>query len=907
MKKLNFGSSDQILRTKLAPNLPDGLVERLELLNRLDRCLKNYRLSVLSAPAGFGKTTLAAQWFHYNSFQSEGRRVGWLTLDAGDNNLASFWRYFMLTCQRIWPEADFIALEMLLDGQPMPQVLTVLINELALVDGGGVLVLEDFHLIKTPDVYKTLTFLIDHLPAQLRVLLLTQPTPALPLSRWRTSGELAVMTADELRFSPKDTQNYLTQNLDFAIAPEVAHRLQTRTGGWPTGISLAVRGVQGQTAGEAEKFLAALTGDYPPIRDFILNEILEGQSETARSFLLKTCFLARLNPALAEAVTGMGSCALLLEELAATGMFLARPDTGDNWYTYQEFFVGAGRFEARRRMGESVLRGLAAKASQWYEQNGLLEEAVETALQAGDFERAGDLLEKFTLPACNNFNIYRVRHWFETLPQKVWQARPALCFNYAVVLLFTSDRAQPATRLMVETPLQMAERVWLVEENWPSLGALMAFRSCLVWFQGDYRPNLVYLTHALEWLPQDETFWRGVALCNMVPHELYEGRLNRAIVLLREAVRLNVLSNNQYSKRANLFMLAEIYRHQLELDQAVQLYNQVIEEAADDFSDRSQAFFNLAQICFDRHELEAAARYLEQAMETNPEADNFLLQIKATLLLVRLKNVQGETTQAEKLLQMLVARSQNWPLLRREVEACQAQFAIARGELRTARFWSAMLASLPAEGPRLLLEREGLVQARLLLAQKNYAHAHALLAKWLVEAQEQGRAASECEIWLLKARTYFGEGDRTQAALALHQALSLAQPENFFQIFIEEGKDLASLLQAVLPTLTDPAMLEFGRSLLGLGEKALPEAARVLRQPAPALAPARLMTLPEPLSRQEQRVLRLLSEGLSNSEIAGELVVSINTVKSQVKSIYRKLDVTSRREARQFAGQTLPA
>lgn len=708
-----------------------------------------------------------------------------------------------------------------------------------------------------------------------------------------------------MRFSLNNSQEYLGRNLDVTLSPEVVERLQGKTAGWPAGIMLAVQGAKARPVKDAESFLRDLSGDYPPIRDYITNEIFKNQPEPIKALLLKTCFLSRINPALAETVTGLSESGLLLAEIMAADLFLARAGGEEKWYTYREFFAGALRFQACRQVGETTLRELAGKASLWYEQNALPEEAVEMAFAAQDFERAGDLLETFTPPGRLNSNIFRVRGWFERLPEKVWQSRPALCFNYALVLLFTSDRAKPATRLQVEVPLQMAEKMWLAEENWPNLGALMSFRSCLIWFQGDYRQGLGCIGRALEWLPETETYWRGIALCNMVPHELYEGRLNSAVFLLREALRLCVASDNQYSKRAGLTLLAEVYRQQLDLDQAVQIYNQVFEEAAFDPSDRSQTNFNLAQISFDRNELETATRYAEQALEGGRETGDELLQVKVTLLLIRLKNLQGEPAQAEKLVRMLVARTQNWPLLLREVEAYQAQLAIARGELKTARLWSLMRGSLPVEGPRILLEREALVHARLLIAQKNFGTAHTLLSKWLGEAQEQGRLASECEILFLLTRSYFGAGDKPQAIQALQQALALAQPENYRQVFLEDGPSAAEMFQTVLPGITEPALAAFGRSLVveqkGSG---LPP---VLRQRALALAPGRAVTLPDPLSRQEQRVLRLLSEGLSNPEIAGELVVSVNTVKSQVKSIYRKLDINSRREARRFALRTISA
>jgi LuxR family maltose regulon positive regulatory protein len=891
------------------------LLGRPELLARLDQAVHNHRLTLLNAPAGYGKTTLAVQWVNQTRFRTSQEKVGWFALDAGNNNWRAFWPYFIAACGEIWPETTFSAAQMLETGEPLGDTLTVFLNELAFLPGSGALVLEDFHRIVTPEIHRTLAFLIDHLPRQLRLVILTRAEPSLPLARWRSNGDLYSLPADDLRFSPVNTQKYLGQNLAVILSPEVVKGLQAKTGGWPGGIALAAQGAQALPPDEIEKFLRNINGDYPPLRDFIINEILKPLPENQKDFLLKTSFLTLVSPALAETLTGLSESGLLLEELAPNNFFLApqnrpaeRPADGNGrWFVYRDFLAGALRFQARRQFGETCLRELAGQASRWYAENGWLDEAIEVAFLAQDYERVAELLETITPPTCLTMDIFRVRNWLERLPEKVWQVSPALCFTFANVLLFTSDRASPATRLQVEIPLQLAEKKWLAEENWPNLGAVMAFRSCLIWFQGDYRQSLSSITQALEWLPENEVFWRGVALCNLVPHELYEGRLNNALSVLREAIRLNVVSNNQYCKRAGLAMLAEVYRFRLELDQAIQVYNQIFEEAVQDLSDRSQTLFNLAQICFNRNELATATRYLEQAMAGAREVGDDLLQVKASLLLIRLKNIKGEGAQAEKLLQMLVARTQNWPLLLREVETYQAQFTIARGELKTARHWSVMLSNLPGEGPRTLLEREGLVQARLLITQKSFGAAHTLLDRWLSEAQEQGRAASECENWFLKARVYFGEGNRPLATQALRQALTLAQPENYCQVFLEDGPGGVELLRNLLPGITEPALLAFGRTLLR--GRLLPEPPAALRQPsAPlALAPARLMTVIEPLSRQEQRVLGLLSEGLSNSEIADELVVSVNTIKSQVKSIYRKLDINSRREARRFATQTLPA
>lgn len=878
MSILTAETQAPVLASKFTPpQLLPGLVERPELVARLDLGINNHRLALVAAPAGSGKTSLAAQWRNAHPQKP----TAWLALEAGDNDLLRFWQLVMQACR-----AE-VALEMLLSDRAfsLPDILTTFIDELT----GGVLVLDDFQHIRWPQIHQSLAYFIDHLPRDFHLLILTRVEPPLPLGHWRAGGEMFDLPAADLRFTREQTQFFIDRQLPATISVEAIDRLHERTGGWAAGLRLAV---QGRATGEIEKFLRDFSGEYPPLLEYFATEILQTQPLSPREFLLKTGFLGRVNPALAGEVTELETSGVLLEQLEYAHLFLEKLEGEGKWYRYRPLFAEALRGLARQRFGDRGLRELARKASRWYEQNSLPDEAMEVAAGVEDYDRMGDLLEYYFTFAPQAFEIQQVRGWVEQIPESAWKARPRLCLIYAIVLLFTSDRFHPATRLRVEIPLQLAEKQWQAEENYPALGQLMAFRSCLAYFQGDYNASYEAVCKALEWLPQEEIYWRGIALTNMVPHELYDGRLNSALFLLREAHRLCVVSNNPYSKRAALFLLADVYLRRLELEQARQVYRQIYEEAVDDPSDRCATLYYLGLISFEQNDFEKAAHYVEQALELNREVADDLLQLRASLLVIRLKHLQGDLDQAAALLQMLVARSQRWPLMLREVQAYQAQLAIARGELKTARHWSAMLDGQPSEGPRTLQERESLVQARYFLARQAFPAAHNLLDGWLSEVQAQGRSASECEIWTLRALAYYAEGDLKQAAPALQEALALAQPENFRRLFLEEGQALAGLVQAALPTIKKESLAVFARSLLK--ELAWPETTR------PALPAATQVTLPEPLSRQEQRVLRLLSEGLSNTEIANELVVSINTVKSQVKSIYRKLDINSRKEARQF-------
>ena len=521
----------ELLSTKLAPPRPHrSLVSRGSLLARLDEALQ-HKLTLLSAPAGFGKSTLVSEWIAAHSERQEPLPVAWVSLDAGDNDPVRFWRYVITACQVFDAAVGESALALLRTSRRLPfeTVLTTFINALAQVPQRGVLVLEDYHFIISPQIHETMAYFVDHLPATLRLLILTRSDPPLPLARLRAHNDLCELHAADLRFSLAETEFFLQHALPFPLSTEATTRLEARTEGWVAGLRLLALALQGRKEPpDLERMLGTFTGSHRHILEYLVADVLSSQPEPLQEFLLQTAFLNRLTGSLCDAVTGRNDSEHMLEQLERANLFLIPLDDTGQWYRYHALFAEAMQHEARRRLGEDYLRTLYDKASHWYEEHGLLAEAVEVALSARDFTRAAMLIERIVGPYNTINELHTLLRWIEQLPEEVLQAHPELCLSYAIALLFTRDRSAPATMALIQVPLKMAERYWQAEGNRPKLGELLSFRSQVAWWQGDLSQAFADAKQALELSSEQETLWPGSSILTVGIEELLAGELDTA-------------------------------------------------------------------------------------------------------------------------------------------------------------------------------------------------------------------------------------------------------------------------------------------------------------------------------------------------------------------------------------------
>lgn len=855
-------------------------------------------LTLLSAPAGFGKTVAMAAWA-----ETLARPVAWVSLDTSENDPVQFWTYVLTALERVYPGLAGPSLAMLSSPQPppLPVALRTLLNAIAGQTDDVVLMLDDYHLITDSAIHASLRMLLEHPPAQWHLYLATRVEPSLPLARLRAARQVNELRAEDLRFRPEEVAAFLGDIMGVQLSEEAYQRLAERADGWIAGLQLA--GLSLQRHPDPSEFVASFGGTHRQIMRYLGEEVLVAQPEEVQSFLLETSILPRLCGPLCDALTGRQDGQSVLEALEQANLFLVALDGAGQWYRYHHLFAEAMQAEARRRLGAEALQARALKASLWFEQEGLLAEAVEAALDAAAHERVAVLIEHFTRPGIFERTLHTLRRWIGCLPQEMRQAHPALCFTQAMVIHFTSDRRDPGALPLALAPLEMAEQRWRTEDNRPKLGEALALRSQLAWWQEDYSQAFLMARQALDWLPERENYWRGTSLYTLGREALFAGNLNLAWQTGLEARQRCDAAGNGYAARAATLMLAEVCAREGKPRQAAHLYRQILAEAGEDASDQAAALTSLALLSYEWNDLETAEQQALQALAVSKQhvedIGRYLteesLLIPATLVLARVLYARGQAEQAKQALAPLAAMTEEheWPLLHRVVRASLAWLALQEEDRVTVQQWAATLEPGHDALPPLAQEEEALLLARWRIAQGQHEEAFSIFEHWKHDAATKGRRRSELEILVLESLAHFAQNHFQEAKQLLLEVLQLAQSENYQRLLLDEGRPMEALLQAALPQVEDESLALYVQTLLR---------AFASEQGKASVSPAADATrLLEPLSPQELRVLRLLAAGRSNPAIAEALVVSVNTVKTQVQSIYHKLDVNSRWQAREAA------
>ena len=769
LQQVLSNDTSELLSTKLAlPRWRPSLIQREALLTRLDVGLER-KLILLSAPAGFGKTSLASEWAATRSAGPRRVSVAWLSLDSGDNDPVRFWRYLLTACRRFDEAVATPALGVMrqLQAQALsfeaPQqvsfepVLTALLNELAQLESQNVLVLEDYHVITSPEIHEAMDFLLEHLPDSTHIMMLTRSDPPLPLARLRARNQTVELRAADLRFSLLETQTFLGDILPFTISDEVIARLQDRTEGWAAGLNLMALTLQGRhDSQEREHFLETFTGSYRHIVEYLVGDVLNAQSEPVQSFLLQTSGLSRLTGSLCDAVTGRGYGDEILEELERANLFLLPLDGTRQWYRYHALFAEAMLHEARRRLGEGALRACYARASAWYEENGLLTEAIESALSAQEFVKAAEIIDR--LDGSRQFTELSELHtwvrWLGLIPDDVLGTHPDLCFVYAAALLFSGDRSAPSTGLLVEKPLEMAERGFRATGNRAKLGEMLAFRALLAWWQGGITQMIAYAREAVTILPQEETMWHSVGLGFLGAEEVFSGQLNRGRQKLMEARALSG-NSNRHGLRAIILMLGHVCLEQGELRQAGEWLQEALigAEEDQDLSDRGPTLRWVAQLSYEWNMLDAAERQAQEALEIGRELGDETVQVGATIVLAQVLHARGQSAQAQHILRSLTPHlsTEQSVLLHREALTCQARLSIADGDLAAAQRWAGTYGQYDQPFAIAQYVEEEIIVARLAVAQIEGRRALEMLASMLASSQRRAAFATHFRfrcLWL---------------------------------------------------------------------------------------------------------------------------------------------------------------
>ena len=878
LQHTSAGDFPDLLHTKLAlPRPRPALVTREALFTLLDSSLEQL-LTLLSAPAGFGKTTLVRAWIAARHHQQEQFKFAWLSLDTNDNDPIRFLHYMVAAFQRFDDTTGRAALDQISASQSFspgsrPQrpsfeaILTILINDLSKIQEPCILVLDDYHFITSPQIHETMAFLLDHLPSMIHIMLLSRVDPPFLTARLRAYGDILELRANELHFSLQETRLFLQQAIPFPLSDKTIARLHERTEGWQAGLNLVAFALRGHTPPQQqENFIETLTGSYRPLLEYLVGDVLNAQPEPLQNFLLQTSGLKSLTPSLCESVTGREDSDLLLAELEHANLFLESLDGVGQWYRYHPLFAEAMQHEARQRLGEEAFSVCFLRASSWYEQQNKLMNAIEMALLAQDFTRAATLIERFdtSLYAVKTRDFYLLKCWLDQFPQVFLQSHPTLCFFYAGVLMF-----DPNGRILTDTEqfervevlLHLAEERWQLDGNTTGIGNIYAMRALLTAWQMKLSQAGTFARRALTYLPEGEVIWSSACLAIIGTEERFFGSLDVALPTIQKSLALVQSTNNIYGIRATRLGLGEVYIDQGKLRQAAENYHQVLVEAGEDIFDRGKALLSLALISYEQNMLSSAEQQAQEALLAGQTLGDEQMQVQAALVLARVLCAHGCTEQALEQVEQLVSRTQDhaFSFLHREVLLWQARFQLAQLDFPAVQRWIDHRNMTDETLPFFLHMREDLLVTRFLLAQSKEEAARQLLEQYLVRAYRHAYTGSVIEISVLLALSHFRRRTLDVARQVLQEVLPQVRSENYQRLFLDEGQPMAALLRTLVPsnkqqqTSADDTYLF---QILSAFEHELQE--------QPPIARLAQSSLVESLSLQEQRVLRLFVAGLSN-------------------------------------------
>ena len=911
--------STPILATKLyIPPARPHAVLRPRLIGRINEGLHR-RLTLISAPAGFGKTTLVGEWLAGCE-----RPAAWLSLDEGDNDPIRFLAYFVAALQKIVPNIGEGVLGPLQSppSPPTESLLTTLLNEIATASAPFVLVLDDYHVIDAEPVDDALAFLIEHLPPQMHLLIATREDPRLPLARLRSRDQLTELRAKDLRFTLDEATEFLKEVMGLDLPVDAIAALETRTEGWIAGLQMAALSMLGRA--DVTGFIQSFTGSHRFVIDYLAEEVLQRQPVRIHDFLLKTSILSRLSGSLCDAVTGQEDGRGMLEALERGNLFVVPLDDERQWYRYHHLFANvlqASLMDEQPNQAPALHR----RASEWYEHHGLLAEAIRHAFVAEDFERAAGLVELAWPAMDRSYQDARWLGWANALPDELVRVRPVLSAAYARALLNAGELETVETRLWdaerwLNTTADMNERpnersdvpppemgvagmVVADEEQFRSLPALIAIgRAAHAQALGDMTGTVTYARRGLDLLPRDSYYERGVLAAIQGVAYWASGDLEAAHGSFADFMANMRMASNILVAISGTFILADIRMTQGLLREAVRTYERSLElaERQDGSVLRGMAdlYVGLSELQCEQGNLDAARQRLLTSKALGDRAVLPELRYRSCIAEARIQEAKGDLDGALGLLDQAERHYVSTPVCDvRPTAALKVRVWLAQGRLTDALDWARERGLSTDDELTYLREFEHTTLARVLIARyeserrEDSIHvAMGLLERLLQAAEAGGRLGSAMEILVLQARAYDAQGDTPAALGALERALTLAEPEGYIRLFVDEGRPMAQLLSeaaahGIVPDYTARLLTIFeAREQRSAGECA-------------DLAASSSRPLADPLSQRECEILQLIAQGLSNREIGERLFLALDTVKGHNRNLFAKLLVRRRTEA----------
>jgi len=906
--------SAPILLTKLfIPATQPQLVSRPRLIERLNHGL-HHKLTLISAPAGFGKTTVVTEWIRdlqRENHPENAAKIAWCSLDDGDDDLNRFLTYLIAALNQIdWPDSIGAgALTMLESPQPPPSeaVLTSLINEITVIPDKAILVLDDYHVIDSQPVHDALAFLLDNLPPQLHLVIATREDPPIQISRLRVRGQLTEIRALDLRFTSTETAEFLNRVMGLNLSGEDIVALETRTEGWIAGLQLAAISMKGHK--DASEFIESFSGSNRLVLDYLIEEILDQQPDHIRSFLLQTAMCARFTASLCDALTGQDNGQQTLEALERANLFIVPLDNERRWYRYHHLFGELLRQRLRQSRPDLVI-ALHKQASVWYEQNEFADEAIEQSLRAEDFERAARLIAVQADAFWRRGQQTKLRQWLNLLPAELVVSNPYLCIlrawdqfasgrqESAEESLQAAEKALSSNHGSATGPLPVLRDQLTANDKMKIQGRVAAIRAFLAFIQGDVAEIRRYSLKALEVLPDQDQTWRSATAVVLGDAYSLGGEVAKAHQVRMEALQASKEAGNIYMTLIAGMKLAVTLRELGQLEQVIQICQQQLHLANESGLSKSElAGWLLAiwgEVLAERNDLDGALDKAELGARLAESGSDVAILGWSFLCLTRVLFARGDLTGAEEIIRKVEVFAREVlvpPWITNLLSAWQLRIWLAQDRLNAVSDWlEAGELKLDGDIPN-LHEKEYIVLARFLMADGQFDEAANLAQRLLKTAEAGGRISRMIEILIVQALLFQARSDSIHSMKALERTITLAQSGGFVRVFVDEGPPMARLLYEALSSEIAPDQADYVQRLLAAFPVEKPE------QRQRTLLQSDEFELIEPLTDREIEVLRLIAEGLSRQEIASQLVLSLNTVKVHARNIYGKLGVHSQMQA----------
>ena len=885
----------ELLSTKLfIPRLRKNLVARPHLVEQLNAGLDR-KFTLIAAPAGFGKTTLLSEWIPQSP-----RCVTWLSLDGGDNDPTKFWTYFISSLQTLSPDLGDGALSFLqsLQSPPVTSILTTLINEITAFPDTFAIVLDDYHVIESQSIHEGLTFLIDHLPGNMHLIITTRVDPPLPLARLRARNQLAEIRVKDLRFTTDEAESFLNREVGERFTAKEVAALEERTEGWVAGLQIAALSMQGHD--DISGFIRVFSGGHRHILGYLADEVLNQRPKGTLNFLLQTSILDRLCGPLCDAVTGGSDGQVILESLAQANLFISPLDDEGKWYRYHHLFAEVLQLKLKQT-DAGLISSLHGRAREWLENNELSHEAVHHAIAGGDFARAAHLVERLLSANWLNGELKTLQGWLSTIPVSSWRAHPRLWLVQAWVAMTVGDLVEGDANLKAaEEALGLLDEE-LASKLRPDVLAFRASYASLV--QGPQAIELIQ--QALESLPEDHWI-RGMLVVFLGSAYYAAGDLDGALEALTHApVSAQSASEIQPHRVHLLAFGGMVYYAKGQLRDALKLLYKAVKQAEPGgipipYVGTLLAYMSLAPVLYERNELEQAWAYLNRCLEMATDFGSAEVQIYVLSLLacVCLTNDDLPTAisyydQIDSLLQEHVFS----PSIMAYVDYHRFQLYLKQRNMEAAATW--IEAHNDTSGLLNSYALHRIASPQFLIAQGNFDAASKDLTTFVQDAQEAGHGNLLVKALVLQALTHKGCGEQANALNILEHVLRLSEPEGYVRTFVDEGELMYQLIweyQSFLKTKISDNVDGESLRLLAYTDKLL----AAFSQPATGEKLKREDML-EPLSERELEVLQLIATGRTNQEIANILVIALSTVKSHINNIYGKLGTNRRTQAIAFA------